>query len=332
MKPIFKIEADDQDITDLISKRLISLNVFDETGLISDRAEILLDNREDVLEIPPRGTTLKIHLGYEGQFPSKPDLTFMGSFIVDNISLSSPPSKMRIIAKASYANDKNLSNKIRSPKSRSWHEYSLVGIISKIVGEHQFKPLIDEYFNKIYISHLDQTSESDLSFLVGLAQNYDALIKFVDGRLIFARKSAGLSISGKELPTAKIFKNQISNWRLEILDRGKFGKVIAKYHDFVSAKEKQISIGSDEPAYEMRFTFTDEQRAKSAATAKLAEFSRGISKLEISLAGDPKLFAEGKISIPDIRYLKGKIWIISSVNHQLNDQGYKSTISAAIKT
>jgi phage protein D len=327
MKPIFKIEADDQDITDLISKRLISLNVFDETGLVSDRAEILLDNRGDILEIPPRGTNLKISLGYEGK-----TLVLMGSFIVDNISLSSPPSKMRIIAKASYANDKNLSNKIRSPKSRSWHEYSLVGIISKIAGEHQFKPLIDEFFNKIYISHLDQTSESDLSFLVGLAQNYDALIKFVDGRLIFARKSAGLSIGGQELPTTKIFKNQISNWRLEILDRGKFGKVIAKYHDLSSGEEKQISIGNDEPAYEMRFTFTDEQRAKSAAKAKLTEFQRGIKKLEISLTGNPNLFAEGKISIPDIKYLKDKIWIISSVNHQLNDQGYKSTTNATIKT
>ena len=36
MKPIFKIEADDKDITDLLSARLISLNISDETGLVSD--------------------------------------------------------------------------------------------------------------------------------------------------------------------------------------------------------------------------------------------------------------------------------------------------------
>ena len=58
MKPIFKIEADDQDITDLLSARLISLNISYETGLVSDKAEILLDNRDNILDIPPRGTTL----------------------------------------------------------------------------------------------------------------------------------------------------------------------------------------------------------------------------------------------------------------------------------
>ena len=50
MKPIFKIEADDKDITDLLSARLISLNISDETGLVSDKAEILLDNRDNILD------------------------------------------------------------------------------------------------------------------------------------------------------------------------------------------------------------------------------------------------------------------------------------------
>ena len=82
MKPIFSIVADDKDITDLLSARLISLNISDETGLVSDKAEILLDNRDNILDIPPRGTTLKIYLGYD-----KENLSLMGSFIVDNISL-----------------------------------------------------------------------------------------------------------------------------------------------------------------------------------------------------------------------------------------------------
>ena len=93
-----------------------------------------------------------------------------------NISLSSPPSKLRIIAKASYGNDKNLSNKIRSPKSRSWHNKVLSDIISLIAIENKFESLIDQYFNDIYISHIDQTAQSDLSFLVNLSQNYNAII------------------------------------------------------------------------------------------------------------------------------------------------------------
>ncbi len=37
VKPSFKIIADSVDITDLISKRLISLNITDETGLVSGK-------------------------------------------------------------------------------------------------------------------------------------------------------------------------------------------------------------------------------------------------------------------------------------------------------
>tara|TARA_Y100000385_G_C12543096_1_gene404650 strand:- start:333 stop:506 length:174 start_codon:yes stop_codon:yes gene_type:complete len=52
---------------------------------------------------------------------------------------------------------------------------------------------------------------SNLSLLVSLSQNYDALIKFITGKLVFARKSQGMSISGQELPTTEIFENQIEN-------------------------------------------------------------------------------------------------------------------------
>ncbi len=97
-------------------------------------------------------------------------------------------------------------------------------------------------------------------------------------------------------------------------------------------KKNKFSQGNDDPDYEMRFTFTDETRAiGSDAKSKLAEFERGITKLELSLAGNPNLSAEKPITIPDIRYLKDKNWIINSVNHELSDQGYKSTINAIEK-
>jgi phage protein D len=326
MKPIFKVTADDKDITDILSPRLVSLNITDETGLVSDKAEILLDNRDNILEIPPRGTNLEISLGYENQ-----DLVLMGSYIVDNIDLSSPPSRMRIIAKASNTKIKDLTNKIRSPKSRSWHEYSLVGIVSKIAKEHNFISLIDEYFEQIYIAHIDQTNESDLSFLTNFARDYDAFIKFVAGKLIFAKKNKGATITGKELPKLELSINQITSWRLNILDRGKFGKVIAKYHDFATAEEKKVTTGNGEPDYEMRYTFTDQNRALEAAKAKLAEFERGITKLEISLPGNPILSAESKIIIPDIKYLKDRTWIVEAITHDISDQGYQSTINAVEK-
>ncbi len=176
MKPAFKITADKKDVTDLISQRLISINITDETGLVSDTCEILLDNRDNVLEIPTLGANLEICLGYEDT-----PLTKMGDYIVDDVEVSAFPSQMRITGKATNTQLKDLNKKIKAPRSRSWHKYTLVGIITTIASEHNFEAVIDEYFKQIYISHLDQTDESDISFLNSLASDYGAFVKIASG-------------------------------------------------------------------------------------------------------------------------------------------------------
>ena len=105
----------------------------------------------------------------------------------------------------------------------------------------------------------------------------------------------------------------------------------AQYHDFVTAEERKVTAGTGELTYEMRYTFTDQNRALEAAKAKLAEFERGATKLEISLPGNPILSAESKIIIPDIKYLKDKEWSIEAITHDISDQGYQSTINAVEK-
>jgi phage protein D len=326
MKSSFKITADKKDVTDLIAQRLISINITDETGLVSDTCEILLDNRDNVLEIPLLGANLEICLGYE----DKP-LTKMGDYIVDDIEVSSPPSQMRITGKATNTQLKDLNKKIKAPRSRSWHRYTLVGIITKIANEHNFAAVIDEYFKQIYISHLDQTDESDISFLNSLARDYGAFVKVTSGKILFFRKGRSVSASGKELPTIRISEQEMINWSLIISDLEKFGKVIAKWHNFATGKEEDVFVGSCDPGYNMRYKFIDANRAREAAKTKLAEFQRGAERLSFSTIGNPNLSAENKISVTDIKYLKNKNWIITNVNHSLSDQGYITQVSAIIK-
>jgi uncharacterized protein len=326
LKPAFKITADKKDVTALIGQRLISINITDETGLVSDTCEILLDNRDDILDIPPRGANLEISLGYEDS-----PLTKMGNYIVDDIEISAPPAQMRITGKATNTQIKDLSKKIKAPKSKSWHHYTLVGIITAIANSHGFKGVIDEYFKQIYISHIDQTDESDISFLNSLAKNYGAFVKLSLGRLLFFRKGTSVSSSGKPLPTIKLSTKEISDFKLRVSDLEKFGKVIAKWHNFATGKEEDVFAGTGDPAYTMRYKFVSADRALESAKAKLAEFKRGAENLNFSTAGNPTLCAENKILIEGNKYLKNKNWIIASVNHSLNDQGFVSSVTAIIK-
>ena len=81
----------------------------------------------------------------------------------------------------------------------------------------------------------------------------------------------------------------------------------------------------------MRYKFVSADRALEAAKAKLAEFKRGAENLSFSTIGNPNLCAENKITFTDIKYLKNKNWIISSVNHYLSDQGFTTGVSAITK-
>lgn len=326
MKPAFKIIADKKDVTALIAQRLVSINITDETGLVSDTCEILLDNRDSKLEIPARGAILEVSLGYE----DKP-LTKMGSYVVDDVETFSPPLQMRIAAKATNSQLKDLSKKIRAPKSKSWHGYTLVGIITAIANAHSFKAAIDEYFKQIYISHLDQTDESDISFLNSLAKDYGAFAKISLGRLLFFRRGVSISESGKELPIIKFSEKELSNWRHRVSDLEKFGKVIAKWHNFATGKEEDVFAGTGDPSYTMRYKFVSADRALEAAKAKLAEFKQGAENLTFSTKGNPALSAENKLLISDVKYLKNKNWIITSVNHSLSDQGFETSVTAIIK-
>jgi phage protein D len=178
---------------------------------------------------------------------------------------------------------------------------------------------------------LDQTDESDISFLNSLAKDYGAFVKLSLGRLLFFRRGISISESGKELPTTKFSATQISDWKLRVSDMEKFGKVIAKWHNFATGKEEDVFAGTGDPAYTMRYKFVSADRALEAAKAKLAEFKRGAENLTFSTQGNPNLSAENKITFTDLKYLKGKNWIITSVNHSLNDQGFVTNVTAIIK-
>ncbi len=340
MKPIFKIianqNANQNDITDLIATRLIAINITNETGLVSDLCEIVLDNRDQKLEIPVMGVILEVLLGYEDQ-----PLTKMGSYVIDDIELSSPPEQMRISGKAtnSLNFDNLLDQNIRSPKNKSWHGYSLIGIISAIANNHGFKPAIDSYFRQIYIEHLDQTAESDISFLNSLARDYGAFVKFSLGRLLFFRRAIGISETGLELPTINFTTSQISNWQLKIGANQKFNKVIAKWHNFNTGKEEEVFVSDDNSnnnndignSYTIRYQYTSSDRALAAAKAKLAEFKNAQENLSFTTLGNPSLAAENSLIFTDLKYLTNKNWIITRVNHVFNNQGFSSEVNAILK-
>lgn len=322
MKPIFHIIAGNIDITHKIKTRLVSLSITDETGLISDKIELLLDDRDDKLALPPRGEMLRVAIGYEGH-----RLTSMGKYIVDEVSCFKPPQQMRIIANASNTNQKDLLSHLKAPKSRSWHEHTLNTIVETIAKEHHFdKAIIDSEFKEIYIDHIDQSDESDIAFLQRLSEELGGYVKPSNNYLLFANKLSGLTLTGKPMPEVTIEPSHITNIEMRIAERGKYGRVAAKWHNFDTGKEEKVSVGKDEPTFSMRNTYSTIQRAKKAATAKHNEVINGNESLQLNIIGNPKITAQSRIRIKQVSHKINGLWIALTVTHQLGIDGYQTQI------
>ena len=58
MKPVFKLKANSNDITNFFENRLLSLSISDEYGLISDSITIEIDDHDESFALPDRGAEI----------------------------------------------------------------------------------------------------------------------------------------------------------------------------------------------------------------------------------------------------------------------------------
>lgn len=228
MQPVFKILANDNNVTEQIKERLIRLSITDEIGFVSDATTIVIDNHDDQVEVPARGAELDIYIGYNIDA-----LVKMGKFMVDEIELSGPPTQISITARSSDTFEKSNLGSIVSPKSRSWHDISFSAMVAIIAKENKLSPLVSPRLEGIIVDHIDQTEESDLAFLNRVVQTVDSYVKPADGKLIVAPIGTAISPQKEErlMPTTELDATNIHSWRIRIAERNKINSVEVKYHD-----------------------------------------------------------------------------------------------------
>ena len=336
MQPTFLILADRTDITRAVADRLIELVVTDEAGLSSDVVRLTLDDRRRadgaIAQLPKIGTVLEVSLSYAGRA-----WVAMGKYIVDEIEIHSPPATLTVSAKAA-----DMVGPFRSPKTRSWDQTTLGQIVETIAAEHRYQAKIDPELGAIAIPHLDQTAESDMALLTRLSAQYDAVAKPVAGCLVLARRGAAKTVTGKALPALQLAPEQLAQWRYQHSARrpagtGKAdaenghstpqvssGGVKAYWWDLEKGERREVTIGQP-PYQEIRYVYATEADARAAAATRKNVGERGQGELNFSLPGDPRLAAEGRLSL-SLRPGIPTDWRIKRVEHRLNSQGYTTHV------
>ncbi|WP_426576640.1 phage late control D family protein [Xenorhabdus stockiae] len=218
--PAFRLEIDDKDITGKIQSRLMSLSLTDNRGGESDQLDIELDDANGELKLPSRGNILTLELGWHGC-----PLTPKGKFVIDEIEHVGAPDRVTIRARSV-----DLRGYLNVKREVSYHKHTLETIVSTVATRNQLNFKISDTLKNITM-HIDQTNESDVSFLTRVAKQEGAIASVKNGELLFIRQGENETGSGTPIPPVKIIRNSGDNHRFTLSDRESYTGVIAQWLD-----------------------------------------------------------------------------------------------------
>lgn len=95
-------------------------------------------------------------------------------------------------------------------------------VVKEIAARHKLKMALGKDLSDKPVEHIDQTNESDGSFLMRLARQYGAIASVKNGNLLFIRQGQGKSATGKPLPVITITRKDGDSHRFTLADRGAY--------------------------------------------------------------------------------------------------------------
>ena len=345
--PAFSITIEGKDVTTVMDARLMSLTLTDNRGFEADQLDIELDDADGQLQLPRRGVQLKLALGWQGD-----PLISKGSYTVDEIEHTGAPDKLVLRARSA-----DFRETLNTRREKSWHKTTVGDMVKEIAARHKLDPALGEDMAKMAIDHLDQTNESDASFLMRLARQCGALACVKNGKLLFIRQGQGRTASGKSLPVITLTRSAGDSHRFTLADRDAYTGVIASWlHTREPAKKETTKvkrrrkstakkkepeakqgdylIGTDENVLVLSRTYANRSNAERAAKMQWERLQRGVATFSIQLArGRADLYTEMPVRVRGFKkQVDGSSWVITTLTHSLSsDGGFTTSLELEVK-
>ncbi|EFN7425906.1 phage late control D family protein [Escherichia coli] len=362
--PAYMLTLDGADITQNFSDRLIGLTMTDNRGFEADQLDIALDDTDGLVELPPRGASLTLWLGWQGSA-----LVNKGSFTVDEIEHRGAPDTLTIRGRSA-----DFRGSLNSRREQSWHDTTLGGIVETIALRNKLTASVADSLKAITIPHIDQTQESDAAFLSRFAERNGASVSVKAGKLLFLKAGSAMTASGKPIPQMTIERGDGDRHQFAIADREAYTGVTAKWlhtrdpkpqkqkvklkrkpkeqhlralqHPKATktsakakkkkeqeAREGEYMAGESDNVLELTTIYATKAQAMRAAQAKWDKIQRGVAEFSITLAtGRADLFPETPVSVKGFkRVIDEQAWIISRVVHSLNGSGFTTGLELEVK-
>lgn len=322
--PAFRLTVDGNDIAQLVSPRLMSLELTDNRGIEADQLSITLSDHDGLLSIPPKGAVLRLWLGW-----SDSGLVDKGTYTVDETEHSGAPDVLSIRARSA-----DLRKGLKTKRERSWSNTTLGDVLGDIAIGNGLTATIAGALDGLEILQLDQANESDANLISRLGEEFDAVASVKAGCLLCMPAGGGKTASGLDLPHITLTRTDGDQHRYLQADRDSYDGVRAYFYDVNSAKKQEAIAGGGENLKDLRHTYSDKQSALRAARAEFNRLRRGSATLSYTLAlGRPDLIPELTYTLQGVKdEIDEIIWYGGNVQHNLSpDNGYTMSLELESK-
>lgn len=311
--PAFRLAVDGLDIAQIISPRLMSLELTDNRGVEADQLSITLSDHDGLLTIPPKGAMVRLWLGW-----SDTGLVDKGTYTVDETEHSGAPDVLSIRARSA-----DLRKGLKTKRERSWSNTTLGDVLGDIAIGNGLTATIAGALDGLPILQLDQANESDANLISRLGEEFDAVASVKAGCLLCLPAGGGKTASGMDLPHITLTRADGDQHRYLQADRDSYDGVRAYYYDVNSAKKQEAIAGGGDNLKDLRHTYSDQQSALRAARAEFRRLQRGSATLSYTLAmGRPDLIPELTYTLQGVKAeIDEIIWYGGNVQHSLTDSG-----------
>lgn len=265
---------------------------------------------------PEKGSKFTSKLTVKSWEKSGKQRTFTcGAFIIDDISFSGPVLTATIGAVSVPANNGFKATK----KSKTWEDVTIEQIASKIAAEAGIK----FYYRapSIKIDEVEQSNETDSSFLYSLCEKYGLSMKVFNEKLIIFDED----IYKKESRFIKLSEKDLLSWSSNDTTEGTYTGVKLSYTKPDTNKTISITIGTTERLYEYSAQASGAYDAELQAKAKLRNENKKIKTMEIKIMANLDIIATSIIKITDLGELNG-LYYVDQVKHTVGS-GYTMSVS-----
>lgn len=322
--PAFRLTVDGNDIAQMVSPRLMSLELTDNRGIEADQLSITLSDHDGLLSIPPKGAVLQLWLGW-----SDTGLVDKGTYTVDETEHSGAPDVLSIRARSA-----DLRKGLKTKRERSWSNTTLGDVLGDIAIGNGLTATVAGALDGLPILQLDQANESDANLISRLGEDFDAVASVKAGCLLCMPAGGGKTASGLDLPHITLTRADGDQHRYLHADRDSYDGARAYFYDVNSAKKQEAIAGGGENLKDLRHTYSDKQSALRAARAEFNRLRRGSATLSYTLAvGRPDLIPELTYTLQGVKdEIDEIIWYGGNVQHSLSpDNGYTMSLELESK-